>query len=311
MLGTARARGLKIPAMTDPSTARPAIAAIAAPADLSAWISAAVVRDEAVDGSVVRLLPEPRMSIQVRVGDPYWIRERGPDQDWQQLAEVSLWGPRQHWAWGHVARRACVFALALTPAGFAAVFRRPASALVDRVADLAELDPALAHALAPRGDGFSAWCPRAFEALRARRAAETAGHTSLEPAYPILASTDGAAVPHAAAACGLSERQFRRRFAADHGFSPKTWQRMSRVDRMLRQLHAEPWEPDGYGDLPIPFADQPHALREFRALTGMTPLDYVRAKRSGDATLRSVRVPGAPAPPHQPPSCAGHDCLPQ
>jgi AraC-like DNA-binding protein len=288
---------LKIPVMSVPPANRPPIVAVPAPADLAAWISAAVVRDEQVDGGVVRLLPEPRMSIQMRLGDPYWIREQDRDADWQQLPELTLWGPRHRWAWGHVARRAHVYGLALTPTGFAAVFGRPATALLDRVVDLGSVDAGLARALAPRGEDFPAWCRRAFEAFRARGEAAAAGGVSLDPVYPILAAAAGASVPQAAAACGLSERQFRRRFAADHGVAPKTWQRMLRVDRMIRQLHAEAWEADGYGDLPIPFADQPHAIREFRALTGMTPLGYVRAKRSGDATLRSVRVPDAPPPP--------------
>ena len=70
------------------------------------------------------------------------------------------------------------------------------------------------------------------------------------------------------------------------------------VDRMIRRLHDAPWEADAWAEAPIPFADQPHAIREFRALTGLTPRAYVRAKRSGDATLRSVSGdPSAPPPP--------------
>ena len=67
---------------------------------------------------------------------------------------------------------------------------------------------------------------------------------------------------------------------------------------MIRSLHDAPWEADAWADAPIAFADQPHAIREFRALTGLTPRAYVRAKRSGDATLRSVSgEPSAPPPP--------------
>lgn len=284
--------------MPVPPARRPAIVAVPAPADVAAWISAAVVRDERVDGGVVRLLPEPRMSIQLRLGDPYWVREQDRDADWQPLPELTLWGPRHRWAWGHVAKRVQVYGLALTPTGFAAVFRRPATALLDRVVELGSIDSDLARVLAPRGEDFPAWCRRAFAAIRTLGEVAPAARVSLDPAYPILAAGEGASVAQAAAACDLSERQFRRRFAADHGVAPKAWQRALRVDRMIRQLHAGAWEADGYGDLPIPFADQPHAIREFRALTGMTPFDYVRAKRDGDATLRSVRVPGAPAPPH-------------
>ena len=81
--------------------------------------------------------------------------------------------------------------------------------------------------------------------------------------------------------------------SASHGASCRL-----RVDRMIRSLHDAPWEADAWADAPIAFADQPHAIREFRALTGLTPRAYVRAKRSGDATLRSVSGdPSAPPPP--------------
>jgi AraC-like DNA-binding protein len=103
-------------------------------------------------------------------------------------------------------------------------------------------------------------------------------------------------VAAAAEAAGLSERQFRRLFRARYGVAPKRYQRAVRVDRMLRQIHPRPWEADAHAERPIAFADQPHAIREFRALTGLTPGQYVRAKAQGDATLRSVYAPDVQPP---------------
>jgi AraC-like DNA-binding protein len=46
------------------------------------------------------------------------------------------------------------------------------------------------------------------------------------------------------------------------------------------------------------FADQAHMIREFKALTGVTPGAYVRSKRQhNDPTLRSVVAEGIAPPP--------------
>lgn len=71
---------------------------------------------------------------------------------------------------------------------------------------------------------------------------------------------------------------------------------MLRVDRMIRQLHEQPWETDDHLALGLPFADQPHAIREFKDLTGFTPGEYRRRKRGADASMRSVPTPEIEAP---------------
>ncbi len=107
----------------------------------------------------------------------------------------------------------------------------------------------------------------------------------------MLATESGDAVARAASLIGLSERHYRRRFRHWYGVAPKCYQRLLRVDRLLRQLHERPWDADEHGSNDPPFADQPHAIREFRHLTGLTPEAYRRAKRGGDATMRSVTEP--------------------
>jgi AraC-like DNA-binding protein len=103
-----------------------------------------------------------------------------------------------------------------------------------------------------------------------------------------------------ARAAGLSERQFRRRFAAEWGASPKLWQRLARVDAMLAALHPRSWEPAQGGDPAVRFADEPHLIREFRRLTGFTPRAYrMAAAASGTPTLRSLPIAGE-APPSVP-----------
>jgi AraC-like DNA-binding protein len=98
-------------------------------------------------------------------------------------------------------------------------------------------------------------------------------------------------------AADVGPRQLRRRFRSEHGFSPREYRRILRTDRLLRRLHPKPWEADS-SEVAPDFADQPHMIREFKALTGVTPGAYVRSKRThSDATLRSVIAENVPPPP--------------
>lgn len=81
-----------------------------------------------------------------------------------------------------------------------------------------------------------------------------------------------------AAELGMSRRYLSGRFAAQLGLSPKTVARQLRFARMRRSIEAGcavggvSWArmavEGGY-------ADQSHLVREFRALAGVTPTEYV------------------------------------
>ena len=267
------------------------------PAELAPFVSGFVHRDEPVDGHAVRLLPDVRTSIQIMLGDPYWIRERGEGEAWQILPRIALWGGRHDWGYGYAASRVTCFAFGLTPAGFRAVTGGKADAWLNRVGDLRNLAPALASAVEPRpGEAFDNWRERIVPALEIQFSAAAPEPFDWQQIAAVLCEESAGAVRKAAAAAGLSERQFRRVFEGMTGVTPKRYQRALRVDRMIRQLHPAPWEQDADADIPIPFADQPHAIREFRALTGLTPAQYVRLKTGGDRTLRSVGVDGLALP---------------
>ncbi len=255
------------------------------PADLAPFVVGFVHRDDPEGGEVVRLLPELRTSIQIMIADPYWLRERAPDAIWEMAPRIGLWGPRSHWGYGYARRHVKAYAVGLTALGSGAVVGAPVAGLVDRVVALKSVAPDLAQRLDPLPDeDFSSWRLRATDCL-GDAVRDASRHDPIAGALSVLAVTKGDAVAQAAEAVGHSERHFRRVFKAHHGLTPKQYQRTLRVDRMIRQLHERPWEADAFAADPIPFADQAHAIREFRALTGLTPLDYVRLKRSGDVTL--------------------------
>lgn len=282
-----------------PSAAQGVLTVVPPPPDLAGVVAGFVRRIDPGCGGVVRILPEVRVSLQVQAADCYWIREQRDGSPWRRVPRVSAWGPRHRWGWGYARRDISAFGVLLTAAGMAALTRTPATARVNEVLPVAAFDPDLAAALdAAADEAFDAWVARAAQALRTAFQARPVDADPVAASLPILAVAEGEVAARAAAACGLSERHYRRLFRQLHGASPKLYQRLMRVDRKLRELHARPWEADPWLDTPIPFADQPHLIREFRALTGLTPRDYARAKQAGDATLRSVaNLPGAPAPP--------------
>jgi len=91
-----------------------------------------------------------------------------------------------------------------------------------------------------------------------------------------------------ARAAGMSMRSFQIRFREQVGLAPKEFARLMRLQATLRALDA--------GDASISevaadsgFADQAHATRELRRVTGLAPATLraaLRKDRDGDATVR-------------------------
>jgi AraC-like DNA-binding protein len=72
-------------------------------------------------------------------------------------------------------------------------------------------------------------------------------------------------------------RTMHRRFIAACGYGPKHFQKIMRIQAVLRTAQTVPSA--GLAELAIAagFADQAHMTRDFRAITGLTPADYFRA----------------------------------
>jgi len=153
--------------------------------------------------------------------------------------------------WGSSAE---VVADALAPAGPEARARR-----LDRV-----LQPRLAvmDGLRPGGDEVVA--ARAVDLMRRSRG--------------------GLGVRDLAAALGIGERRLQRAFDRSVGLSPKMLGRVLRFRRALREIERAGFETGRirWAALAIAagYADQPHFIREFRALAGVTPARYAAERCS-------------------------------
>lgn len=266
------------------------------PADLAPFIFGFVHRRDARGGDVVLILPEARTSVQVRRADPYQIREVDGGARWRTIPEISLWGPRLTRGYGFAAKRIEVFGFGLTPAGFRALTGAAPGRFINDAAPLETVAPALDASLqrltAPH---FDSWRDGVIAVLRAAIASANAA-PPISAALAALGDTAG--IPEAARRLGLSERHFRRLFAAEFGASPKSYARILRFDQTLRRLHPRPWEAADRPDADD-YADQAHLIREFCAFAEITPGAYVRNKeRHGDRILRSIVVEGVAPPEH-------------
>lgn len=91
----------------------------------------------------------------------------------------------------------------------------------------------------------------------------------------------GTRVADLAGEVGLSERQLRRRFRSAVGLSPKQAHRIARFRRAVRAL-VETTAPDpGRVAVRAGYYDQPHFNRDFKALAGVTPLEWLAERGVG------------------------------
>lgn len=290
---------LKVERSVDPPLREELVSIAPSPA-VEPWLSPFVYRYDAHCGHVVHELPLLIPTVQIMLADDYWLRERGPDAKWAPVPRMAFWGPRVTWAYGYARRVVRAFSFALTPRGFDEIIGRPMESLIDRAEDLASLNPKLAAALqriVSRG-GPDDWICETTDLIL--RSVDTSAHRTneIDDTLHHLADEEGDAVARAAQAAGLGDRQYRRLFRARYGLSPRLYRRILRVDRLIRQIHPAPWHKDEHTTV-LTFADQPHMIREFKALTGVTPREYVRSKIAhNDPTIRSY-ITTSIAPPSE------------
>ena len=98
-------------------------------------------------------------------------------------------------------------------------------------------------------------------------------------AIEALTSAEAPAVAEVQRAIGVSRRHFGAEVRKRAGLLPKSLQRIARMRRLLHELDARKpicWSSEAVG---AGYFDQPHAIREFKKLTGMTPVEYVARRQ--------------------------------
>jgi methylphosphotriester-DNA--protein-cysteine methyltransferase len=159
----------------------------------------------------------------------------------------------------------------------------------DRILDLAALDAALSRALRRAARAFVAGEPAALWRLVATRLAHSPVDALVADAVARLRDSGGTArIGSLARELGLGTRALQLRFRRRVALTPKEFARVMRLRATLRALDV--------GDAPLAelaadqgFADQAHASRELRRVTGLAPARLraaLRKDRGGDSAVR-------------------------
>lgn len=213
-----------------------------------------------------------------------------PATGWGQQA-ACLFAAQQRSAVRLAARAdADCIGVRLQPAASALVPGKLLAALRDRIVDLADLDPAFAgrfRAAAARpdvGDSIAA-----LGALLEQTLARLPVDARIEAAVTRLEACQGSE-PIAAviAAGGMGARSFQTTFKQQVGLSAKEFARIQRLQATIRLLD-DGRRPVAELAIESGFADQSHATREVRRVTGSTPArlrDALRHDRDGDTSVR-------------------------
>jgi AraC-like DNA-binding protein len=164
-----------------------------------------------------------------------------------------------------------VVGIQLAP-GCACLLRARPAALRDVTASLADVAPALDRKL----EGWAGHARAGRAGLR-ELASIIAGQ--LDPGCDRAMAHAGAALAHApadriaqlAAGCGLSRRQFSRRFRASYGVTARAFIQLARFARACRLASAGP--APGWAGLAAAagYVDQSHLVRDFQRLVGLPP----------------------------------------
>ncbi|MDQ7957164.1 MAG: AraC family transcriptional regulator [Pseudomonadota bacterium] len=184
--------------------------------------------------------------------------------------------------------------ITLRPGASLALFGIPAHALADRVVDW-ELLVAARHRSLPRR-----WQEAHGETTPARLVLSTL-QGLMCPADPLplgqalqaaaLLRTTASPPPRiadVAAAVGLGERRLQQVFRAQFGLSPRSWRRLARLHACLLRLRgagAPRWSELA---LESGFYDQAHLVREFQALCGLTPGQFLVRRGISESSKTSA-----------------------
>lgn len=226
---------------------------------------------------IERIVPDGCTELIFHLGDPF---ERVTARGLERQASAFLVGQMPHFILLQPSREIETLGVRFRPAGARRFFREPASDLSGRFVALHDLwGTAAAERLQSRLHEAAGRAELLLVLERALRAAlrEDAGEGVVaRTAERILRSEGQISVREAARHAGLSERSLERRFQDELGLTPKLFARIVRLQGALRAVgrcERPDWADVAAG---CSYFDQPHLIRDFRALTGETPSEFVK-----------------------------------
>jgi AraC-like DNA-binding protein len=192
--------------------------------------------------------------------------------------ESFIAGVHDEWTVVEHAGYACGLEIHFTPLGARRFLGMPGAELTNRIVELSDVFPE-ADLLVEELYGLPSWEAR-FDRLEQVVLARAHAAPLLPPAVEfawrrLCDSHGGAAVGDIAGELGCSRRHLSKSFGTELGLPPKALARVLRFQRAVGLLRAG-------GELAdvaytCGYYDQPHFNRDFRALAGVTPSEFLRA----------------------------------
>jgi AraC-like DNA-binding protein len=237
-------------------------------------------QDGSVPGSVgrERVLPTGATHLALRLSDhPLRLYDDAAAPNARSVGHLVVGGARASFYLREVGPGVRSVGAQLQPGAASVLLGAPADELAERHTPLDELWGAPARSLraelAELGN-LEQQLTRFEDFLQARLPRVHGLHPAVAAALARFAVSDdvGAAVR----ASGYSHRRFIVLFTRAVGLSPKRWCRVRRMQSLLAALQKPARPPWVQLALDAGFGDQPHFNREFRALVGLTPGEYLR-----------------------------------
>lgn len=117
--------------------------------------------------------------------------------------------------------------------------------------------------------------------LMERLALGKAGNRVVPASLKLLRASGGQmSMAQLAQECAISQRQLERLYQCQVGMSPKQYTQLLRVDKAREALKGMSQSSTTRLSMELGFYDQPHFIREFSAVVGMTPYAYMRRNRT-------------------------------
>jgi len=172
-----------------------------------------------------------------------------------------------------------VIGVSLRPEGVQPVLGVPAAVIGESIALLHDIVGAESARIEERViDGPADGALRRFAEVLLERRRRTADPdaTTGRAVHLVHAARGRARIDAITAGLNVTPRKLERHFMAHVGMSPKTFSRLVRFDRAVRDLGRRGATPWSQFALAHGYADQAHFINEFREFAGVTPAEFER-----------------------------------
>ncbi|HJZ98821.1 MAG TPA: helix-turn-helix domain-containing protein [Candidatus Solibacter sp.] len=226
-----------------------------------------------------RLLPDGSMELVINLReDEIRVYDRRDLNRFERLESAALVGPHSEYFVIDTAEQGCVMGVHFRPGGAFPFMRLPACELHGQHVSMCDLWGGFARELRDR-----VLCAQTIEhrfdvlesALTARAARPLAHHPAVAYALREFCGGGTRTVADVIDTTGLSARRFIELFKHQIGMPPKQYCRVQRFQRVICGL-GPPTSVD-WADVAAEngYFDQAHLIHEFRAISGLTPCEYL------------------------------------